>query len=214
MRGGPPADRISYPIRCRHRSDDRRPIDVGEDANSPQRGPQAGSHQQPKESPENAGGGGTHSANASMRKAFTSASSRNPPAPLPKTCPRTLLRPGWLMFRAFVLAGGVPTKVGKDTIGAIGRAHQAAIWTKHLPTRRSRRSAPASSNTFYKGLDRKRLLTAPCMKVFDEFGACSLRDIQSCVRGGDVFRRQGHYEGTKGRGERSYARAARCWRCF
>ena len=65
---------------------------------------------------------GAHTANASTQKAFTSASSRNPTSTIAENVSKNPVTAGMADIPGFVLAGGVPIKVGKDTIGAIGVA--------------------------------------------------------------------------------------------
>ncbi|MEB2847998.1 heme-binding protein [Rhizobiales bacterium RZME27] len=66
---------------------------------------------------------GAHTANASTQKAFTSASSRNPTSAMADNVAKNPGAAGLADIPGFlVLAGGVPIKVGKDTIGAIGVA--------------------------------------------------------------------------------------------
>ncbi|MBB6485882.1 GlcG/HbpS family heme-binding protein [Rhizobium lusitanum] len=64
---------------------------------------------------------GAHTANAATAKAYTSASSRNPTSGMVETVQKNPAAAGLADIPGFlVLAGGVPVKVGKDTIGAIG----------------------------------------------------------------------------------------------
>lgn len=64
---------------------------------------------------------GAHTANAATAKAYTSASSRNPTSGMAKTVAENPGAAGLVDIPGFlVLAGGVPVKVGKATIGAIG----------------------------------------------------------------------------------------------
>ena len=66
---------------------------------------------------------GAHTASASTQKAFTSASSRNPTSAMAENVAKNPGAAGLADIPGFlVLAGGVPIKVGKDTIGAIGVA--------------------------------------------------------------------------------------------
>jgi uncharacterized protein GlcG (DUF336 family) len=66
---------------------------------------------------------GAHTANASTAKAFTSASSRNPTSAIADNVAKNAGAAGLADIPGFlVLAGGVPIKVGKDTVGAIGIA--------------------------------------------------------------------------------------------
>lgn len=64
---------------------------------------------------------GAHTANAATAKAYTSASSRNPTSGMAETVSKNPAAAGLVDIPGFlVLAGGVPLKIGKDTIGAIG----------------------------------------------------------------------------------------------
>ena len=64
---------------------------------------------------------GAHTANAATAKAYTSASSRNPTSGMAETIQKNPSAAGLADIPGFlVLAGGVPVKVGKDTIGALG----------------------------------------------------------------------------------------------
>jgi uncharacterized protein GlcG (DUF336 family) len=64
---------------------------------------------------------GAHTANAATAKAYTSASSRNPTSGMAETVQKNPAASGLVDIPGFlVLAGGVPVKIGKDTIGAIG----------------------------------------------------------------------------------------------
>ena len=64
---------------------------------------------------------GAHTANAATAKAYTSASSRNATSGMAKTVAENPAAAGLVDIPGFlVLAGGVPVKVGKATIGAIG----------------------------------------------------------------------------------------------
>ncbi|MCV9965215.1 heme-binding protein [Pararhizobium sp. BT-229] len=64
---------------------------------------------------------GAHTANAATAKAYTSASSRNPTSAMAKTVTENPAAAGLVDIPGFlVLAGGVPVKVGKATIGSIG----------------------------------------------------------------------------------------------
>ena len=64
-----------------------------------------------------------HTADASTQKAFTSASSRNPTSAIAENVSKNPVAAGMSDIPGFlVLAGGVPIKAGKDTIGAIGVA--------------------------------------------------------------------------------------------
>lgn len=66
---------------------------------------------------------GPHTVNASTQKAFTSASSRNPTSAIAENVSKNPVAAGMADIPGFlVLAGGVPIKAGKDTIGAIGVA--------------------------------------------------------------------------------------------
>ncbi|MFK0332902.1 heme-binding protein [Rhizobium sp. NPDC090275] len=66
---------------------------------------------------------GPHTTNASTQKAFTSASSRNPTSAIAENVSKSPVAAGMVDIPGFlVLAGGVPIKVGADTIGAIGVA--------------------------------------------------------------------------------------------
>ncbi|WP_244919726.1 GlcG/HbpS family heme-binding protein [Rhizobium grahamii] len=66
-------------------------------------------------------GAGAHTANAATAKAYTSASSRNPTSGMAETVQKNGAAAGLADIPGFlVLAGGVPVKVGKDTVGAIG----------------------------------------------------------------------------------------------
>ena len=70
-----------------------------------------------------ADGAGTHTAEASRAKAFTSASSRNPTSGIAKAIQSNPDAAGMAQIPGFlVLAGGVPVKIGNETIGAIGVA--------------------------------------------------------------------------------------------
>ena len=70
-----------------------------------------------------ADGAGTHTAEASRAKAFTSASSRNPTSGIAKAIQSNPDAAGMANIPGFlVLAGGVPVKIGNETIGAIGVA--------------------------------------------------------------------------------------------
>lgn len=64
---------------------------------------------------------GAHTANAAIAKAYTSASSRNPTSGMAKTVAENPAAAGLVDIPGFlVLGGGVPVKIGKATIGAIG----------------------------------------------------------------------------------------------
>ena len=64
---------------------------------------------------------GAHTADAATAKAYTSASSRNPTSGMAKTVAENPAAAGLVHIPGFlVLAGGVPVKAGKATIGAIG----------------------------------------------------------------------------------------------
>lgn len=64
---------------------------------------------------------GAHTANAAIAKAYTSASSRNPTSGMAETVQKNPAAAGLVDIPGFlVLAGGVPVKVGKDTVGAVG----------------------------------------------------------------------------------------------
>lgn len=66
---------------------------------------------------------GTHTANASTAKAFTSASSRAPTSATAENVVRNSGAAGLADIPGFlVLAGGVPIKIGTATVGAIGVA--------------------------------------------------------------------------------------------
>lgn len=66
---------------------------------------------------------GTHTANASTAKAFTSASSRTPTSTMAENVAKNAGAAGLVDIPGFlVLAGGVPVKVGNATVGAIGVA--------------------------------------------------------------------------------------------
>lgn len=70
-----------------------------------------------------ADGAGPHTAEASRAKAFTSASSRNPTSGIAKAIQSNPDAAGMANIPGFlVLAGGVPVKIGNETIGAIGVA--------------------------------------------------------------------------------------------
>ena len=70
-----------------------------------------------------ADGAGTHTAEASRAKAFTSASSRNPTSGIAKAIQSNPDAAGMAQIPGFlVLAGGVPVKIANDTIGAVGVA--------------------------------------------------------------------------------------------
>mgnify|MGYP001160662925 FL=1 len=70
-----------------------------------------------------ADGAGTHTVEASRAKAFTSASSRNPTSGIAKAVQSNPDAAGMAQIPGFlVLAGGVPVKIGNDTVGAIGVA--------------------------------------------------------------------------------------------
>ncbi len=64
---------------------------------------------------------GAHTANAAIAKAYTSASSRNPTSGMAETVTKNPAAAGLADIPGFlVLAGGMPLKVGKETVGAIG----------------------------------------------------------------------------------------------
>ncbi|MFD1329097.1 GlcG/HbpS family heme-binding protein [Mycoplana ramosa] len=64
---------------------------------------------------------GAHTADAATAKAYTSASSRNPTSGMAKNVAENPAAAGLVDIPGFlVLAGGVPVKVGKATIGSIG----------------------------------------------------------------------------------------------
>ena len=70
-----------------------------------------------------ADGAGPHTAEASRAKAFTSASSRNPTCGIAKAIQSNPDAAGMANIPGFlVLGGGVPLKIGNETIGAIGVA--------------------------------------------------------------------------------------------
>lgn len=70
-----------------------------------------------------ADGAGPHTVQASQAKAFTSASSRNPTSGIAKAIQSNPDAAGMAQIPGYlVLAGGVPIKLGNDTIGAIGVA--------------------------------------------------------------------------------------------
>lgn len=70
-----------------------------------------------------ADGAGPHTVQASISKAFTSASSRNPTSGIAKAVQSNPDAAGMTDIPGFlVLAGGVPIKVGNETLGAIGVA--------------------------------------------------------------------------------------------
>lgn len=70
-----------------------------------------------------ADGAGPHTAEASRAKAFTSASSRNPTSGIAKAIQSNPDAAGMANIPGFlVLGGGVPLKIGNETIGAIGVA--------------------------------------------------------------------------------------------
>ena len=70
-----------------------------------------------------ADGAGPHTVEASRAKAFTSASSRNPTSGLAKAIQSNPDAAGMANIPGFlVLGGGVPLKIGNETIGAIGVA--------------------------------------------------------------------------------------------
>lgn len=70
-----------------------------------------------------ADGAGPHTVDASRAKAFTSASSRNPTSGIAKAVQSNPDAAGMADIPGFlVLAGGVPLKIGNETIGAIGVA--------------------------------------------------------------------------------------------
>lgn len=66
---------------------------------------------------------GPHTTEAANAKAFTSASSRNPTSGIAKAVQSNPDAAGMTQIPGFlVLAGGVPIKIGDNTIGAIGVA--------------------------------------------------------------------------------------------
>jgi uncharacterized protein GlcG (DUF336 family) len=66
---------------------------------------------------------GSHTANASTAKAFTSASSRAPTSAMAENVAKNAAAAGLADIPGFlVLAGGVPIKIGNATVGAIGVA--------------------------------------------------------------------------------------------
>lgn len=70
-----------------------------------------------------ADGAGPHTVEASRAKAFTSASSRNPTSGIAKAIQSNPDAAGMAQIPGFlVLAGGVPVKIGNETIGAVGVA--------------------------------------------------------------------------------------------
>ena len=70
-----------------------------------------------------ADGAGPHTTQAATSKAFTSASSRNPTSGIAKAIQSNPDAAGMANIPGFlVLAGGVPVKIGNETIGAIGVA--------------------------------------------------------------------------------------------
>lgn len=70
-----------------------------------------------------ADGAGPHTVKASQSKAFTSASSRNPTSGIAKAVQSNPDAAGMTQIPDFlVLAGGVPIKIGNETIGGIGVA--------------------------------------------------------------------------------------------
>ena len=70
-----------------------------------------------------ADGAGPHTVKASQAKAFTSASSRNPTSGVSKSIQSNPDAAGMSDIPDFlVLAGGVPIKIGNDTVGGIGVA--------------------------------------------------------------------------------------------
>ena len=70
-----------------------------------------------------ADGAGPHTTQAATSKAFTSASSRNPTSGIAKAIQSNPDAAGMANIAGFlVLAGGVPVKIGNETIGAIGVA--------------------------------------------------------------------------------------------
>lgn len=70
-----------------------------------------------------ADGAGPHTVEASRAKAFTSASSRNPTSGIAKAIQSNPDAAGMANIPGFlVLGGGVPLKIGNETIGAIGVA--------------------------------------------------------------------------------------------
>ena len=70
-----------------------------------------------------ADGAGPHTTQAATAKAFTSASSRNPTSGIAKAIQSNPDAAGMAKIPGFlVLAGGVPVKIGSETIGAVGVA--------------------------------------------------------------------------------------------
>lgn len=69
-----------------------------------------------------AGGAGPHTAEASRAKAFTSASSRNPTSGIAKAIQSNPDAAGMANIPGFLVLGGVPLKIGNETLGAIGVA--------------------------------------------------------------------------------------------
>ncbi|MBB4239227.1 GlcG/HbpS family heme-binding protein [Rhizobium esperanzae] len=64
---------------------------------------------------------GPHTVNSSSAKAFTSASSRNTTGALAENAAKNAGAAGLVDIPGFlVLAGGIPIKIGKDVVGAIG----------------------------------------------------------------------------------------------
>jgi uncharacterized protein GlcG (DUF336 family) len=69
-----------------------------------------------------ADGAGPHTVEASRAKAFTSASSRNPTSGIAKAIQSNPDAAGMANIPGFLVLGGVPLKIGNETIGAIGVA--------------------------------------------------------------------------------------------
>lgn len=88
-----------------------------------------------------AGGAGPHTAEASHAKTFTSASSRNPTSGLAKAIQSNPDAAGMANIPGFlVLDGGVPLKIGNETLVPLAwPVRLAAIWTKPAPRRPSPR---------------------------------------------------------------------------
>ena len=70
-----------------------------------------------------ADGAGPHTVKASQAKAFTSASSRNPTSGIAKAIQSNPDAAGMAQIPEYlVLAGGMPIKIGNETVGGIGVA--------------------------------------------------------------------------------------------
>ena len=69
-----------------------------------------------------ADGAGPHTVEASRAKAFTSASSRNPTSGIAKAIQSNPDAAGMANIPGFLVLGGVPLKIGNETLGAIGVA--------------------------------------------------------------------------------------------